>query len=163
MDTRYTSTSLLCTVQTWHCSRITARTGTPTGVVTLHGLRKDCQTHIMLPPWYDVGLQWTGKGAQRFGRYLTKVLSRNLPGRIEAEHRSTARTTGKRARFEAGTTCIKVYGLTATLTCSETRLKYLHGLVTWCSVLTCLMKWNRTSNSWWDRTLCWPLSARSST
>ena len=157
-DTLYTQP--LRTVQTWHCSRITACIGIRTGVVTLRGLREDavrptgrCLHDRMF------GLQWTGKGAQRIGRGLTKVLSRNLPGRTEAEYRSTARTTGIRARFEAGTTGIQVYSVTATLTYSETRQKYLNGLVTWSSVLTFLMKWNRTLN----RTLCWPLSTRSST
>ena len=84
-------------------------------------------------------VQRIGKDGQGSDRGLTKVLSQHLPGETEAKHRNTARTTGIRARFEAGTTWLQVYGVTATLTCSETRRRYLHGQVTWSSVLTCLM------------------------
>ena len=102
---------------TRHCSRITACIAIRTGGVTLRGLRKDAVRPTLCcvrDRMFD--LQWTGKYAQRTGRGRTKVPSRNLPGRTEAEHRSTASTTGIRTRFEAGTTLIQVYSVTATLT-----------------------------------------------
>jgi hypothetical protein len=106
---------------------------------------KDYQ-NTMLPPWWDI---WS---TMNWKRYATNR-SRPNQGTVSVftwtdwgRTQSTARTTGIQARFEAGTTRIQVYSVTATLTCLEIRQKCMHGLVTWCPVLTCLMRWNTTLN-----------------